>query len=118
MFVTPGSRAGIQAAPRLSHGYFAVSLSLGTRTGGTLTPDPRRNTIQHYTNNGAHTLMPPSQHGAMQVDVINNASAGTLSTGGFTKVDGDALDTTNGSKFRLYISVGPAGSHLTIKKMA
>jgi hypothetical protein len=118
MFMTPGSRAGIKTPPRLAHGYFAVSVGLGTKAAGTVAPDPRRGSIQHYTNAGAHTLAPPSLHCAMQVDILNASGAGAITTSAWTKVDGDALDTTTTSRFRAYVSVGPAGAHLTVKKLA
>lgn len=102
----------------LTAGFTATSYAAGTKSSGTWTLDPTVGNIQHATNGGAFTMAPPGSACTMQIDVTNNASAGTITTSGFTKVDGEALDTTNGHAFRGYVSVGNAGSHLTWKRMA
>lgn len=105
----------------LSVGYTTTSYSNGTVSSGTLTPDPANGNIQHYTNNGAHTLAPPSTGSgdavSMFVDVTNGAAAGAISTGGWTITAGDTMATTNGLKYRLHMSVGNAGSRLTVEAM-
>jgi hypothetical protein len=66
---------------------------------GTYTPAASDGNFQYYTNNGAHTLAPPSTECAITVQCLNGASAGTITTSSFTKVVGDALTTTNANKF-------------------
>ncbi len=115
---TGGTWAGTK---NLTVGFTATSFSNGTKSSGTLTPDPANGAIQHYTNGGAHTLAPPSTGTGdsltMVLDVTNNGSAGAITTSGFTKVTGDSLATTNALKYRGYISVGNAGSHLNWQAM-
>lgn len=97
-------------------GYTSTSVSQGTQSTGTLTPAYASGSIQHYTNNGAHTLAPPSGHGTMILDVTNGASAGAVTVSGWTKVVG-AMTTTNALKYRLFISTGNGGSLLTIQAL-
>lgn len=103
----------------LTKGMTATEHDNGTVTTGTLTPDPTNGNMQKYTNNGAHTLAPPSATGSYTIvlDVTNGASAGAITTSNWTKVTGDPLTTTNGHKFRFYISKGQAGSHLAVQAM-
>jgi hypothetical protein len=105
----------------LTAGYTASGYSAGTKSSGTFTPDPANGGFQYATNGGAHTLAPPSTGGGDSVSVVldytNNGSAGAITTSGFTKVNGDAFDTTNGHKFRCYMTVGNAGSHLNVVAM-
>lgn len=95
----------------LTGGAWTTSYSAGTVSSGTLTPAYSNRNVQHYTNNGAHTLAPPVAAGSIVIDCTNGASAGTVTRSGFTKVTGDTLTTTNGHKFRHFITVGDAGSH-------
>jgi len=101
----------------LTGGVIPTSLSLGTISAGTTTPDPGDRPLQHYTNGGAHTLAPSSNAGSVFVDITNNASAGAITTSGFTKVTGDSFTTTNGHKFRCAISIGNAGSLLQVQAL-
>jgi hypothetical protein len=96
----------------LTAGYTAASLDKGSKSSGTFTPDPAERNIQHFTNDGAFTLAPFAAHTTLILDQINGASAGAITRTGFTKVTGDALTTTNGHKFRHFISVGQQGSHI------
>lgn len=109
-------------AQNLTGGFTGTAYDAGTKSSGTFTPDATLGNIQKYTNNGAHTLAPPSPTApadstTMILDQTNGASAGTVTRTGFTKVTGDSLDTTNGHKFRHYISVGPTGSHIHTQAM-
>lgn len=90
----------------LTVGYTATAYDNGTVTSGTLTPDPANGNLQRYVSNGAHTLAPPSATGdyTIVIQSTNGASAGTVTTSGFTKVTGDSLTTTNGDDFMLYIT--------------
>ena len=93
-----------------------TSKDLGTISSGTLTPDPAARPLQHYTNGGAHTLAPSSTTGSILLDVKNSDSAGTITISGWTKTVG-SFDTTNGHEFRCHLSIGQAGSLLTIQAM-
>lgn len=103
--------AGI-SADLTGGGFTSTSFDNGTKSSGTFTPAYSNGNVQHATFNGALTLAPPSGDGSMVLDITNGASAGAITTSGFTKVSGDALDTTSGHKWRLFISTGNAGSHL------
>lgn len=103
---------GSDVTANLSVGYTTTNNNLGTVSSGTLTLDPTTGNEPYYTNNGAHTLAPPASGTSMIVDMINGASAGAVTVSGWTKVTGDTLDTTNGHKFRFYISFNNGGSHL------
>ncbi len=96
----------------LTAGFTATSYNAGSKSTGTFTPDPALGNFQHCTNDGAFTLAPPATTCSMVIDVTNSASAGAITTSGFTKTSGDTRTTTNGNKFRLFITVGAAGSHL------
>jgi hypothetical protein len=86
-------------------GFAYTSNALGTITSGTVTPDPRNGNLQHYTNNGAHTLAAPPVDGVMEILVTNAASAGAITFSGFTAAAGagSALTTTVNNKFILTI---------------
>jgi hypothetical protein len=94
-----------------------TSKDLGTVSSGTLTPDPAARPMQHYINGGAHTLAPSATTGSYLIDITNSASAGAITTSGWTKVAGDTFDTTNGHRFRCYCTIGPAGSLLSVQAM-
>lgn len=98
-------------------GANVTSLSLGTITTGTVTPDPGDRPMQHYTNNGAHTLAPGAVVGFYVLDIVNGASAGAITTSGWTKVSGDSFTTTNGNKFRCSGSIGQQGSLLSVQAL-
>lgn len=74
------------------------SLSLGTVTTGTLTFGPSVRLV-HYTNNGAHTLAPPSTDCDVEVLISNGSSAGAITTSGWSHVRGDSFTTTNTHRF-------------------
>jgi hypothetical protein len=99
-------------------GIEITSKSLGTQSSGTLTLDMADRVLQHYTNNGAHTLAPGTVNGACILDITNGASAGAITTSGWTIVYGASLlTTTNTNKFRCACVVGNAGSSLHIWPM-
>jgi hypothetical protein len=85
----------------------------GTVSSGTVTPDPGDRPIQYYTNGGAHTLAPGSNKGSYILEITNNASAGAITTSGWTKVTG-SFTTTNGHKFHCSCIVGQGYSSLNI----
>lgn len=101
----------------LTGGATVTSKSLGTTSSGTRTLDLGDCPLQHYTNNGAHTLAPGSVNSSALIDITNGASAGAITTSGWTKVAGDAFTTTNGHKFRCHCSVGNGGSLLIVQAL-
>lgn len=101
----------------LAVGYTATSYANGTVSSGTLTPNPANGNFQHYTNNGAHTLAPPSSVCTIVLEMTNAAAAGALTTSSFTFVSGDALTTTDGNKFLLYITKSQSYSLLQRKAL-
>jgi hypothetical protein len=107
------------ATTTLTAGYPTTAVNDGTKSSGTYTPDPSTGSFREATNNGAHTLAPPTVSGSytMVIDYTNGATAGAITSSGFTKVSGDTFTTTNGNKFRCYISKGGVGTHLHIQAM-
>lgn len=97
----------------LTGGFTATSYNAGTKSSGTFTPDPANGNLQYATNGGAHTLAQPSSDCTMIVQYTNNASAGTITTSGFTKVSGTAPGTVNGDDFLAFIVKINGFSHLT-----
>lgn len=101
----------------LTSGYAATPYSAGTKSTGTFTPDEANGNFQYATSGGAHTLAPPTNSCTLVILYANNASAGTVTTSGFTKVTGDSFTTTNGHEFMLYITKhnnGVGFSHLHV----
>lgn len=97
----------------LTAGFTTTSVSIGTKSTGTFTPDPTVGNIQHYTNGGAHTLAPPSSVCTMILE-CTNASAGAITTSGFTIVDGDIYSSTGTKKHIFYITKTSSFSRLTV----
>lgn len=87
----------------LTGGFTATSGADGTKTTGTYTPDPLTGNFKHITANGAFTLAPPAAECTLIVEVLNGASAGAITTSGFTKVNGDTYATTNALKYAFHI---------------
>lgn len=87
-------------------GYTATSDDDGTKSTGTYTPDPAGGNFKHIINGGAFTLAAPTATGCytLVIEVVNNASAGTITFSGFDKESGDALTTTDGDDFQLVIT--------------
>lgn len=104
------------AAQVVTGGARVTPDALGTVTSGTTTLDPGNRPLQSYTNNGAHTLAPGSNNGSILLDITNGASAGAITTSGWTKVSG-SFDTTNGHIFRCSASISTGGSLLIIQAM-
>ncbi len=105
----------------LTVGYTSANSDAGTKSSGTFTPDPRTSNFQHAVNGGAHTLRRQPTILRSVILYKNNASAGTITTSGFTKVDGDDLTTTDGHEFFMYITRYNDGSNtfsaLTVKAL-
>ena len=98
----------------LTVGFAATPHSAGTKSSGTYTPDEANGNFQYATNNGAHTLAPPTNDCNLVIQYTNGASAGAITTSGFTKVTGDSFDTTNGNDFLAYITKINGFSHLNV----
>ena len=91
----------------LTAGYTATADDDGTKSSGTYTPDPAGGNLKRIVNGGAFTLAAPTATGdyTIIIQMTNNASAGAVTTSGFTKTNGaGALTTTNGDDFFLYIT--------------
>ena len=101
----------------LTGGFTATSYNDGTVSSGTLTPAAANGNFHHYTNNGAHTLAPPSAVCTMVIENTNGASAGIITTSSFTKVTGDTLNTTNANKFIFFITKTNSYSHLHVQAL-
>lgn len=108
--------ANIENQGPITGGASVTSKSLGTITTGTVTLDMADRPMQHYVNNGAHTLAPGSVVGSCLLDIENDSSAGAITLSGWTMVVGE-FTTTNDHKFRCHCSVGQGGSLLTIQAM-
>jgi hypothetical protein len=96
----------------LTAGYTSTDYNAGTKSTGTFTPDPANGNFQYAVNGGAHTLAPPASSCTMIVQYTNNATAGTITTSGFTKVTGATPGTTNGDDFIAFITRINGFSHL------
>jgi hypothetical protein len=98
----------------LTAGFTATSADQGTKSSGTFTPTFATRNVQHCVNGGAFTLGEPTGHGSLVLDITNNSSAGAITTSAFDLVTGDDFTTTNGHKFRCFITCGNIGSHLHV----
>ena len=108
---------GAGANPSWSSGFTATIYDAGTQSSGTYTPDETNGNMQKAINGGAHTLAPPSNDCTLVIQYTNDGSAGTITTSGFTKVDGDTISTTNGDDFFFYITNSDTFSLLTVKAL-
>jgi hypothetical protein len=102
----------------LTAGFAATVHDLSTISSGTTTLDEANGNLQKCVNGGAFTLAPPSNSCTIVLQVTNNASAGAITSSGFTLTDGDAISTGNGDDFFFYVTVVGSFSHLTVKKLS
>ncbi|CAB4138423.1 hypothetical protein UFOVP330_45 [uncultured Caudovirales phage] len=104
------------ATASVSGGFSSAIDSDGTFSGGTTyTPTLTPSNWKYIINGGAFTLAAPAavdagQAYSMIIYVLNSATAGTLTLSGFNRVVGDALTTTNGHVFFLFITVFGTGA--------
>lgn len=96
----------------LTAGFAADPYNAGTKSSGTFTPDEANGNFQYCVNGGAFTLAPPTNNSTMILQITNNASAGTITTSGFTKVTGATPGTTDGHDFLGYVTKINGFSHL------
>lgn len=101
----------------LTAGYSATPYNAGTKSSGTFTPDEVNGGFQYAVNGGAHTLAPPTNNCSLVIQYTNNASAGAVTTSGFTKVTGSTITTTNGDDFFFYITVNNGFKHLAVQAL-
>lgn len=114
-----GSFTLTQALNRnVTGGVTATSYNAGTKSSGTFTPDALNGNIQHCVNGGAFTLAPPSSACSIILQMANGGSSGTVTTSGFSKVNGDPFDTTSTSAFECVIRKTNSYSLLTVTKIA
>jgi hypothetical protein len=99
-------------------GFTGASYNAGTKSSGTFTPDALSGNFQHCVNGGAFTLAPPTAVSSLILQITNGGSSGTITTSGFSKVNGDAFDTTSTSAFECVIRKLNSYSILTITKLA
>lgn len=99
-------------------GFTAASYSIGSVSSGTTTPDALNGNFQHLTNAGAFTLAPPTAVSSIILQIKNTTGAGTITTSGFSKVNGDSFDTTTTSAFECVIRKTNDYSILTVTKLA
>jgi len=95
-------------------GYAQTVYDAGTKSSGTYTPDEANGGMQKFVNGGAHTLAPPSNSTSLHLQQTNNASAGVITTSGFTIVTGDALTVVDGDDFFLTVTKNGTFSHLHV----
>lgn len=90
----------------LGAGFRSTPVALGNSSGQSITPNPEAGSFFTLTNNGAYTLNAPTeQSGYTQViHVTNGSTAGATTFSGFAKVVGDALTTTNGHGFLIFLT--------------
>lgn len=102
----------------LTAGFGTTAYNAGTKSSGTYTPDEANGNMQYAVNGGAHTLAPPTNNCTIIVHYTNNASAGAITTTGFTLVEGAAdLTTTNTDEFLAYIAKVNDVSHVVFKAL-
>lgn len=101
----------------LTAGFAGTPYNAGTKSSGTYTPNEANGNLQYAVNGGAHTLAPPTNNCSIVIQYTNNASAGTITTSGFTKVTGSSLTTTNGDDFFLFITKHNGFSHLHVQAL-
>lgn len=92
--------------------------TLGLTTGN-ITVDCGSRQQQSITNGGAFTILAPTNDSNCIIAVLNNATAGAITFSGFTvgTNTGDALTTTNGSRFWIWIARIAGISSYSIKAL-
>lgn len=106
----------------LKGGFDSDAQALGAITTGTVTPEvdgAGEENFKTLTANGAFTLAPPSTSSncTIIIQVTNGASAGTITTSGFTIVNGDTYETTNGNDYLFHIKKVGSFTSLTIEAL-
>lgn len=103
-FVKALNYLSASATATITTGYTFTPNNLGTISSGSITPNPALGNYQYYSNNGSHTILPPTSDCAIDIMVVNLASAGTISFGGFiVGTTGDPLTTLVNNRFIISI---------------
>lgn len=99
-----GTSSTIVGDSTIRLGFSVTSYNLGTGS-GTVTINPRNGNYQYITNNGAFTLAAPATDCAIDLLVLNGATAGSITFSGFQvgSATGSTLTTTNGNEFIISI---------------
>lgn len=98
----------------MTGGVTVTQKDLGTISSGTVTPDPGDRAMQKYVNGGAHTLAPSTNYGNFILEIINNASAGAITTSGWDYITGDSFTTTNTDAFLCQCVITPNNSVMIV----
>lgn len=104
-------KADVEDQGPITGGAGITPKNLGTITTGTVSIDLRDRPMQRYTNNGAHTLDVTANAGTGVLLIVNGASAGAITTTGFTHRRGPAFTTTNGHVFRCTVEYWDSSNH-------
>jgi len=102
------------ATANLTAAFTATVDDEGTITTGTYTPTTAAGSnYKKIINGGAFTLAPPTLASdtatTLSLFIVNDGSAGAITTSGFTKVTGDAFATDNAFEFLCRIEVFDIG---------
>lgn len=116
IYINASTALASDMTAELTVGYTAAGYNAGTKTTGTFTPDPALGNMQYAVNGGAHTLAPPAANCTIILQYTNNASAGAITTSGFTSVFG-SFTTTNGDDFICDITKLNGFSRLSISRL-
>jgi hypothetical protein len=113
-----GKALSASGGQTISGGFVLAPNNLGT-IASSLTPNPLLGNYQFGTNGSAITINAPTSDCAMDILVINSASAGAITFFGYTvgSNTGDALTTTSGNRFVISIRRINAISTYTIKAL-
>jgi len=98
----------------LTAGFGLTDDDDGTKSSGSYTPIYSGGNGKKAVNGGAFTLAPMAESSSLVIQLTNNASAGAVTTSGWTIVTGDSLTTTNADDFMLYCNRINGFSHLHI----
>lgn len=106
----------------LTAGFDSDVQALGTVSSSTVTLEvdaAGKENFKTLTANGAFTLAPPSTSSSCTiiVQVTNGASAGTITTSGFTIVNGDAYETTSGHDYLFHVKKIGSFTSLTVEAL-
>lgn len=102
----------------LTAGFAHTPDNDGTQSSGTYTPDESGGNMKYIVNGGAFTLAPPTNNCCIIVQITNNASAGAITTSGFSATFGDSFTTTNGDDFICTIIKINGFSSLTVQDVS
>ena len=114
--IAAGNLVATDVDNTLTAGFACTADADGTKSSGTYTPTTAGGNMKSAVNGGAHTLAPQTQVSTIVIQYTNNASAGTITTSGWDKVEG-AFTTTNGDDFMVYCTVIGTFQHLNIVAM-